>query len=282
MKYCRIRTADGIVPAAVDADGVLRNLSAHLDDITADAMAYGGLAPLEGLELSELPVVEGTDYAPILSDIKRIFCIGLNYSDHAAEAGMPIPDFPILFMKACPATGANDPVYIPKGSQKTDWEVELGVVIGRRAAHVTEAEALSHVAGYCVVNDLSERAYQLERGGQWIKGKSCDSFAPVGPWLVTPDEVPDPQALDMFLEVNGETRQNGSTRTMIFSVAQIIAHLSEHLTLQPGDVIATGTPPGVGMGMKPPVYLKPGDTMRLGIDGLGVQDQTVFAWDSSL
>ncbi|WP_068111299.1 fumarylacetoacetate hydrolase family protein [Tropicimonas marinistellae] len=280
MKFCRIRTADGIVPAAVDADGILRSLIGEVDDITADTIAYGGLSHLEALDLSALPALNDTDYAPILADIRRIFCIGLNYSDHAEETGNPIPDFPILFMKVCPTTGANDPVVIPKGSEKTDWEVELGAVIGRRAQHVTPEAALDHVAGYCIVNDVSERAFQIEMGGQWVKGKSCDSFAPVGPWLVTPDEVPDPQALDLFLDVNGERCQSGNTRTMIFPVAEVISHLSRFVTLEPGDLISTGTPPGVGMGMKPPRYLNPGDEMRLGISGLGEQRQSVRAWEA--
>ena len=274
MKICRLRTADGIVPAAVDASGTIRSLAGYIGDITANGIAYGGLAALEALDLDSLPVLTDPDYAPILADIQRILCIGLNYTDHAEEAGMPIPEEPILFMKACPATGANDPIIIPPGSEKTDWEVELGIVIGRPAAHVSQAEALDYVAGYCVVNDVSERAYQLERGGQWVKGKSCDSFAPVGPWLVTADEVPAPQALEMFLDVNGTRCQSGSTATMIFGVAEIVSYLSRFLTLQPGDLIATGTPPGVGMGMKPQQFLKAGDKVRLGISGLGEQQQT--------
>ncbi|SFB70199.1 fumarylacetoacetate hydrolase family protein [Tropicimonas isoalkanivorans] len=282
MKFCRIRTADGIVPAAVDGEGTLRSLAGHLDDVTSDTIAYGGLAPLEALVLDDLPTLTAADgdYAPILADIRRIFCIGLNYADHAAETGAAIPEMPILFMKVCPPTGANDAVMIPKGGTKTDWEVELGVVIGRRTQHVTEEAALDHVAGYCVVNDVSERAFQIERGGQWVKGKSCDTFAPIGPWLVTPDEVPDPQALDLFLDVNGDRRQTGNTRTMIFSVAEVVAHLSRFITLEPGDVISTGTPPGVGMGMKPPQFLQPGDQMRLGIQGLGEQRQAVVAWQA--
>ncbi|SNT37689.1 fumarylacetoacetate hydrolase family protein [Tropicimonas sediminicola] len=280
MKLCRIRTADGIVPAAVDAEGRLRSLEGHIGDFTCDSIAYGGLAPLEALELADLPLLDETDYAPILADIRRIFGIGLNYSDHAKESGLPIPEQPILFMKMCPASGANDAVVIPKGSEKTDWEVELGVVIGRRAQHVSVEKALDCVAGYCVVNDVSERAFQIEMGGQWVKGKSCDSFAPVGPWLVTPEEVPDPQALDLFLDLNGERVQTGSTSKMIFSVAEIISHLSRFLTLEPGDLISTGTPPGVGMGMKPPRYLQPGDEMRLGVQGLGEQRQLARAWEA--
>ncbi|WP_116131993.1 fumarylacetoacetate hydrolase family protein [Tropicimonas sp. IMCC34043] len=278
MKFCRIRTADGIVPAAVDDAGVLRSLAGHIGDLTRDSVAYGGLAPLEGIELSTLPALSERDYAPVLADIRRIFCIGLNYVEHAAESGSAVPDQPLMFMKVCPPSGATDPVIIPKGSEKTDWEVELGVVIGRKAAHVTVDQALDHVAGYCVVNDVSERHFQKDCGGQWVKGKSCDSFAPVGPWLVTPDEVPDPQALDLFLDVNGVRRQTGHTSWMVFPVAELIAHISRFITLLPGDLIATGTPPGVGMGMTPPQYLKPGDRMRLGITGLGEQDLAVEAY----
>lgn len=277
MKLCRIRTATGIRPAIIDAGGTPRDLSSHLPDLATSALAPAALAQLRTLDVSLLPAVIG-DYAPILDDIRRVFCIGLNYSDHAAESGLPIPLHPILFMKACPVSGANDPITIPKGSEKTDWEVELGVVIGTRAQHVTEQEALSHVAGYCVVNDVSERSFQNDWGGQWVKGKSCDSFAPIGPWLVTADEVPDPQRLALHLEVNGARRQTGNTATMIFPVAKIISFVSRFLTLMPGDVIATGTPPGVGMGMRPPQYLKAGDTVTLGIDGLGEQRQNVVAF----
>ncbi len=277
MKLCRIRTTTGVRPALIDEDGRARDLSAHLRDIGATDLSDDALASVRGISPQSLPVIEG-EYATILNDIRRIFCIGLNYSDHAAESGLPVPEQPILFMKVCPATGANDPVTIPKDSEKSDWEVELGVVIGKEARHVTEADALSHVAGYCVVNDLSERAFQTERGGQWVKGKSCDTFAPIGPWLVTRDDVPNPQKLDMWLDVNGEKRQRGTTETMIFPVAHIISYLSRFLTLVPGDVITTGTPPGVGMGMKPPTYLKAGDVMTLGIDGLGEQRQDTVAY----
>ncbi len=277
MKLCRIRTATGTRPALIDDDGRARDLTAHLRDLGPGDLSDDALESLRGISPQSLPVIEG-DYAPFLNDIRRIFCIGLNYSDHAAESGMAIPEMPILFMKVCPATGANDPVTIPKGSLKTDWEVELGVVIGREARHVSEADALNHVAGYCVVNDLSERAFQTEMGGQWVKGKSCDTFAPVGPWLVTRDEVADPQKLPMWLDVNGEKRQRGNTDTMIFGVAHIISFLSRFLTFQPGDLITTGTPPGVGMGMKPPKYLAPGDVVTLGIEGLGEQRQEVVAY----
>ena len=216
--------------------------------------------------------------------MQKFICVGLNYADHAAESNLPVPAEPVLFTKQISALmGPNDPVVIPQGSVKTDWEVELGVVIGTKARYVTEADALAHVAGYCVVNDISEREYQIERGGTWDKGKGCDTFGPVGPWMVTADEVPDPQALSMWLEVNGRKVQNGSTKTMVFGVAHLVSYISRFMTLMPGDLISTGTPPGVGMGQKPNAwYLKAGDTMRLGIEGLGQQDQRVFAWDPAL
>lgn len=277
MKLARIRTADSVRPALIDAEGAAHDISDVVQDITAHMVTPEGLGRLSGLDPADFPVITGAP-APVLDDVRRIFCIGLNYSDHAEEAGMPIPAEPILFMKSCPATGANDPVILPKGSEKTDWEAELGVVIGTRAHHVEEATALSHVAGYCIVNDVSERAFQIERGGQWTKGKSCDSFAPVGPWLVTADEVPDPQNLTIYLDVNGERKQTGSTATMIFSVAHIISYLSRFVTLVPGDVITTGTPPGVGMGMKPPQFLRAGDVVELSVEGLGVQRQPVVTY----
>lgn len=270
MKLCRIQTDEGIKPAIVDDDGTLRDLSGQVKDIDAASLSLGGLTDPP----KDLPIITGR-YAPILADIGRIFCIGLNYSDHAKEAGLPIPEHPIVFMKVCTPTGANDPIILPKESEKTDWEVELGVIIGRTAQHVSLDTAMSHVAGYCVMNDVSERAFQMDMGGQWVKGKSCDSFAPVGPWLVTADEVPDPQDLTMYLNVNGQRRQTGHTSTMIFSVAEIIAHLSRFVTLHPGDIISTGTPPGVGMGMTPPTYLKAGDVVETVIEGLGVQRQDV-------
>ena len=279
MKLCRIRTETGIVPAAMDASGTLRDLSAHVADIDAGQIAPDALAQLAALDLSGLPAVRG-DYAPFLNDFRRIFCIGLNYYDHAAEVGMPIPEHPIMFMKVCPVTGPNDPIIIPKDSVKTDWEVELGVVIGQTAQHVTEEDALDHVAGYCVVNDVSERDFQINFGGQWVKGKSCDSFAPVGPWLVTRDEVPDAQNLALSLEVNGVTKQSGNTSTMIFPVDKIVSFVSRFITLQPGDLIITGTPPGVGMGRKPEEYLKPGDVVTARIAGLGEMQQTVLAFEA--
>jgi 2-keto-4-pentenoate hydratase/2-oxohepta-3-ene-1,7-dioic acid hydratase in catechol pathway len=222
--------------------------------------------------------------APPWIGMGKFICVGLNYADHAAEAGMPVPAEPVLFTKhTSTVVGCNDPVVLPQGSTKTDWEVELGVVIGAQARYVSEADALSHVAGYCVVNDVSEREYQLERGGTWDKGKGCDTFGPIGPWLVTADEVPDPQNLPMWLDVNGTRHQNGSTRTMVFGVAHLVSYISRFMTLYPGDLITTGTPPGVGMGHKPqPLYLRAGDKMTLGISGLGQQNQTVYAWDPAL
>ncbi len=267
-------------PAAIDAQGVARDLSSLIDDINASTLSPAGLAALRAVDLSQLPAVEAERIAVPWSGMGKFLAIGLNYADHAEEAGMAIPKEPILFIKAnsC-AVGAHHDVVLPQGSVKSDWEVELGVVIGSRARYVTEADALQHVAGYCVVNDVSERAYQIERGGQWDKGKGCDTFGPIGPWLVTADEVADPQNLDLWLDLNGQRTQSGNTRTMIFGVAHIISYLSQFVTLEPGDLITTGTPPGVGMGMKPPVFLKPGDRMDLGIQGLGEQHQTVHAWD---
>ncbi|MEY8120493.1 fumarylacetoacetate hydrolase family protein [Falsihalocynthiibacter sp. BN13B15] len=277
MKLARIRTPLGIRPAIIDQNGTPRDLSRHTNDISPATTSASALAALAGVEIDSLPKLEG-DYAPFLSDVRRVFCIGLNYSDHAKESNLPIPEFPILFMKSCPVSGANDPITIPKGSVKTDWEVELGVVIGAQAQHVSEADALDYVAGYFVANDVSERAFQTEFGGQWTKGKSCDSFGPIGPWFVTKDEVPDPQNLDMYLDVNGLRCQTGHTSTMIFPVKKIVSFLSGFMTLRAGDVIITGTPPGVGMGMKPPKYLRPGDVVTLGISGLGEQRQEVVAF----
>lgn len=278
MKLCRISTDAGVRPAIVDSDGSFRDLSAHIKDIDPAATSPEGLKALRAVNLANLPEISGK-YAPILSDVRRIFCIGLNYSDHAKESNLPIPDHPILFMKTCPATGANDPITIPKDAHKTDWEVELGIVIGSEAQHVSEADALDYVAGYCLANDVSERSFQNEWGGQWTKGKSCDTFAPVGPWLVTKDEIPDPQTLDLQLDVNGMRCQTGNTATMIFPVVKIISFLSRFVTLRPGDIISTGTPPGVGMGMKPPKFLRPGDVVNLSIDGLGTQQQHVMAFE---
>ena len=280
MKLVRYGEAGQEKPGLIDADGQLRDLGGQIDDITGATLADGSLDRLANLDATTLPVVEGTPrFGPCVGAIGKFCYIGLNYSDHAAETGAAIPEHPILFMKANSAiVGANDDVELPRGSTHTDWEVELGVVIGKAAKYVTKEEALDHVAGYCIVNDVSERHYQSQLTGQWTKGKSCDTFGPTGPWLVTADEVPDPQALGMWLDVNGERMQTGNTSTMIFTVAEIIEHLSTLFTLHPGDVITTGTPPGVGMGIKPdPVYLKAGDVMRLGIDGLGEQRQTVVS-----
>ncbi len=277
MKLCRIRTADGTKPAVRDAQGVPRDLSSVIPDLTAAQITPEGLAKLADVDLSGLPAISG-DYAPFIADMGRVFCIGLNFYDHAEEMGMPIPENPILFMKACDVTGANDSIVIPKGSTKTDWEVELGVMIGTQALHVEEADALDHIAGYFVANDVSERAFQMELGGQWVKGKSADSFAPVGPYLVTKEEVADPQDLTMTLKVNDQVMQSGSTATMIFNVPQIIAHVSRFLTLRPGDIILTGTPPGVGSGQKPPRYLRAGDSVTAEIAGLGQMRQDVVAF----
>lgn len=280
MKLLRYGQPGQEKPGMLDAQGALRDLSGVIADLDASTIAGGGLANLSSVDPATLPMVDGSPrIGPCVGGSGKVVCIGLNYSDHAAETGADIPKEPIVFMKATSAVqGPNDDVRIPRGSKKTDWEVELGVVIGKTAKYVAETDALSHVAGYCVANDVSEREFQAERGGQWTKGKSCDTFGPIGPWLVTADEVPNPQALDMFLDVNGTRMQNGSTSTMIFSVAHIVHYLSQMFTMHPGDVIMTGTPPGVGLGMKPePVFLKPGDTMRLGIAGLGEQQQTLVA-----
>ncbi len=278
MKLARLGAPGAERLALVGADGRYRDISGHTADLTPDLLA--DLSPLAALDPADFPLVEGTPrVGPVVPQVGKFICVGLNYADHAAEAGMPVPAEPILFAKATSAVcGPDDGILIPPGSEKTDWEVELGIVIGKPARHVAEADALSHVAGYCVVNDVSERAYQIERGGQWVKGKSYDSFGPIGPWLVTPDEVADPQALRLWLEVDGQRMQDGSTATMIFGVAHLISYISRFMSLQPGDVIATGTPPGVGMGQKPaPVYLRPGQTLRLGVEGLGEQVQTTRA-----
>jgi 2,4-diketo-3-deoxy-L-fuconate hydrolase len=271
-------------PGILDAQGQVRDLSALIADITPATLSPQGLAALSALDLSALPVVPQGRLAVPWTGMGKFIAIGLNYADHAAESGMPIPKEPIVFSKTTEcAVGANHPVVLPKASVKADWEVELGIVIGSTARYVSEADAPQHIAGYCVVNDVSEREYQLERGSQWDKGKGCDTFGPVGPWLVTADEVGDPMKLTMWLEVNGHRYQNGSTKTMIFGPAAIVSHLSQFMTLRAGDLITTGTPPGVGLGVKPhPVYLKPGDVMRLSIEKLGEQQQTVHAWDPAL
>ncbi len=271
-------------PALLDSEGRLRDLGALLGDITPATLSPASLAALASVDPHTLPVVPLARLAVPWSGMRKFVAIGLNYADHAAESGLPVPKEPIVFMKTLSsAVGANHAVVLPQGSVKADWEVELGVVIGTRARYVSEDHALKHVAGYCVVNDISEREFQLERGSQWDKGKGCDTFGPIGPWLVTADEVGDPQNLALWLDLNGRRCQTGNTATMVFGVAQIVSYLSRFMTLEPGDLITTGTPPGVGMGMKPaPVYLKPGDVMRLGIQKLGEQQQVVFAWDPLL
>lgn len=282
MKLLRFGAVGEEKPGLLDADGVIRDLSAHVTDITGEWLSPERLAQLTALDQNTLPRVE-TDVrigTPV-SNIGKIVCVGLNYADHAKESGLPVPSEPVLFMKATSAiTGPNDTVIIPRNSEKTDWEVELGIVIGRKARYVEVNDALSYVAGYCIVNDVSERAFQTERGGQWDKGKGCDTFAPIGPWLVTPDEMADLRNLDLRLDVSGELRQQGNTRTMIFGVDEIVSYISQFMTLNPGDVISTGTPPGVGAGMNPPTFLKPGDKMTLSISGLGEQRQDVLAWQA--
>ena len=285
MKLLRYGPKGFEKPGMLDANGQVRDLSGVIADLRAEMLTPEGLAPLRALDPATLPLVaQPGRMAPPWRGMGKFVCVGLNYADHAAESGLPVPAEPVLFTKhTSTVVGCNDPVVLPQGSVKTDWEVELGVVIGRMARYVTEADALAHVAGYCVVNDVSEREYQIERGGTWDKGKGCDTFGPIGPWLVTADEVPDPQQLGMWLEVNGHRHQNGSTRTMVFGVAQLVSYISRFMTLYPGDLITTGTPPGVGMGHKPqPIYLRAGDKMRLGIEGLGEQNQTVHAWDPAL
>lgn len=277
MKLLRYGPSGQERPGLLDAKGQLRDLSANVVDIAGDVLLPEGLARIAALDVNTLPLVGGSPrLGPCVAGTGKFICIGLNYSDHAAETGAEVPSEPIIFMKATSAiVGPNDRVEIPRGSKKTDWEVELGVVIGRTAKYVSEQAAMQHVAGYCVINDLSEREFQIERQGQWTKGKSADTFGPIGPWLVTRDEIPDPQHLPMWLEVNGVRRQNGSTATMIFGVAKLVSYLSQFMSLRPGDIISTGTPPGVGLGMKPPTYLKPGDVVTLGIEGLGTQRQEV-------
>ena len=279
MKLLRYGPVGQEKPGLMDEDDNIRDLSAHVDDISGDVLLPKGLEKIAALNVSELPVIEGNPrLGACVGDIGKFMCIGLNYTDHAAESGMPVPEEPILFAKFNSAiSGPNDDVIMPRGSTKLDWEVEFGIVIGSKTKYISESQALEHIAGYCVINDVSERAYQLDGTGQWVKGKACDSFGPVGPWLVTKDEISDPQNLRLWLEVNGTRYQDGNTSTMIFSAAHIVSYLSNLFTLYPGDVIATGTPPGVGSGMKPPVFLQIGDKMRLGIDGLGEQNQVVVA-----
>ena len=277
MKLLRYGPAGAEKPGLLDSTGAIRDLSAIVPDISRDTLLPESIGALRKLDPSSLPRVNGTPrLGPCVGQVGKFICIGLNYSDHAAESGMPVPAEPIVFMKATSCiVGPNDNIELPRGSQKTDWEVELGVVIGKRAKYVTEQDALSHVAGYCVVHDLSERAYQLEGTGQWVKGKSADTFGPIGPWLVTADEVSDCGNLNLWLEVDGHRYQDGSTKTLIFGVPYLISYLSRFMSLQPGDIISTGTPPGVGHGKKPPVYLREGNVVRLGVEGLGEQQQRV-------
>ena len=280
MKLFRYGEPGREKPGVLDRDGRKRSLAGVIDDLRGDALSPSGLARLRALDATKLPLVEGEPRTgPCVAGVGKFLCIGLNYADHAAETGAQVPNEPVVFMKATSAiSGPNDDVEIPRGARKTDWEVELGVVIGSRARYVSREDALQHVAGYCVVNDLSEREFQLERGGQWDKGKGCDTFGPIGPYLVTADEVADPQDLALWLEVDGHRYQNGNTRTMVFTVAHLVSYVSHFMSLHPGDVISTGTPPGVGLGQKPePIYLRAGQVMRLGIQGLGEQRQRTVA-----
>ena len=276
MKLLRFGEMGQEKPGILDSNGNIRDLSGHISDINGETISEDGLKKISSIDQMSLPIVpEGTRLGACVGSIGKFLCIGLNYSDHAAESGMPVPKEPILFSKATSAVvGPNDDVEIPRNSVETDWEVELGIIIGKKAKYITEENVEEYIAGYCVVNDVSEREFQLKKEGQWTKGKSCDTFGPTGPYLVTKDEIPDVQNLNMFLDVNGKRMQNGSTKTMIFSANYIVYYLSQFMSLNPGDVIATGTPPGVGGGMKPPVFLKAGDTMKLGIEGLGEQNQT--------
>ena len=276
MKLVRYGEPGRERPGVIDAEGKIRDISGHVKDVGGAEIDPAALKNLGSIDVSSLAAVSGSPrLGPCVAGTGKFICIGLNYSDHAAETGATVPSEPIIFMKASSAiVGPNDDVLIPRGSQKTDWEVELGVVIGKTAKYVSEDEALDYVAGYCVAHDVSERAFQAERQGQWTKGKSCDTFGPIGPWLVTTDEIPDPQNLKMWLTVNGKTMQDGSTKTMVYGVKYLVSYLSQFMSLHPGDIISTGTPPGVGLGMKPPVFLKDGDVVELGIDGLGTQKQT--------
>ncbi|SCA54844.1 Ureidoglycolate lyase [Candidatus Terasakiella magnetica] len=278
MKLVRFGEKGDEKPGILDDQHRIRSLEDHIYDIDGNALSDEMLAKLAKIDVNSLPEVGDVRFGPCVGNIGKILCIGLNYSDHAAEAGMDVPSEPVLFTKATSAiNGPNDDVLLPRGSEKTDWECELAFVIGKEAKYVSEEDALDYVAGYCILNDVSERAYQLENTGQWVKGKSCDTFAPIGPWLVTKDEIADPQNLSMWLEVNGKRFQEGTTETMVFGVKHLVSYLSRFMSLQPGDVISTGTPPGVGMGQNPQVYLKAGDEMSLGIQGLGVQTQKVVS-----
>jgi 2-keto-4-pentenoate hydratase/2-oxohepta-3-ene-1,7-dioic acid hydratase in catechol pathway len=278
LKLMRVGAPGQEKPAIVDGEGKVRDLSGHVTDIGGAAISPQGLKEIAKIDPKSLPELQSGRIGPCVAGTGKFICIGLNYSDHAAETGATVPPEPIIFMKATSAiAGPNDDVLIPRGSEKTDWEVELAIVIGKTAKYISEDDAMDYVAGYCLSNDVSERAFQSERSGQWTKGKSCDTFGPIGPWLVTKDEIVDPQNLGMWLTVNGEKMQNGSTRTMVYGVRYLVSYLSQFMSLHPGDVISTGTPPGVGLGMKPPRYLKPGDVVELGIEGLGIQKQTFVA-----
>jgi 2-keto-4-pentenoate hydratase/2-oxohepta-3-ene-1,7-dioic acid hydratase in catechol pathway len=278
MKLMRVGPLGQEKPAILDKDGKVRDLSGHVADIGGAAISPEGLAKIAALDLASLPEIAADRIGACVAGTGKFICIGLNYSDHAAETGAAVPPEPVIFMKATSAIcGPNDDVLIPRTSEKTDWEVELGVVIGKTAKYVSEADAMDYVAGYCVSHDVSERAFQTERAGQWTKGKSCDTFGPIGPWLVTKDEIADPQNLKMWLSVNGKMMQDGSSKTMVYGVAHLVSYLSQFMSLHPGDVISTGTPPGVGLGMKPPQFLKAGDVVELGIEGLGTQKQTFKA-----
>ena len=279
MKFLRFGSPGSEKPGLLDADGKIRDLTSVVGDISNQIVGPDSIADIAAVDLSELPIVPGNPrLGPCISGVGKFVCIGLNYTDHVLESGQPIPTEPVVFMKATSSiTGPNDDIRLLPGSTKTDWEVELGIVIGRDTKNITESTALDYVAGYCIVHDVSERQWQMERGGQWVKGKSADTYGPIGPWLVTTDEIDDPQELDLWLEVNGVRYQDANTRTMIFSVSEIVSYLSQCMSLQAGDIIATGTPKGVGLGMKPPTYLKSGDVVQLGVESLGVQKQTVVS-----
>jgi 2-keto-4-pentenoate hydratase/2-oxohepta-3-ene-1,7-dioic acid hydratase in catechol pathway len=279
MKLLRYGDVGRERPGMLDRDGGIRDLGGEINDLSPDTVTMDTLERLSGVDPEALPKVDGEPrIGSCIARPGKFICVGLNFSDHAEESGMPVPDTPVLFMKATSAlSGPNDPIVIPRGSGKTDWEVELGIIVGRHAKYVDEAEAMDYVAGFCIINDVSEREFQLEGTGQWVKGKSCDSFGPTGPWLVTPDDVPDPHNLSMWLDVNGQRFQDGSTKTMIFGIPCLVSYISRYMSLQPGDIISTGTPPGVGLGQKPPVYLKVGDRVSLGIEGLGEQHQVCVA-----
>ena len=279
MKLLRHGPAGSEKPGVLDAEGNIRDLSAHISDLDGAALSDASIDKLRALDLSTLPQVDsGTRIGACVANVGKLICVGLNYSDHAAESGLEVPPEPVLFFKATSSiVGPDDAIEIPRGSESTDWEVEFAIVIGKDGKYIEESNALQHIAGYCVVNDVSERDFQIKRSGQWVKGKSADTFGPMGPWMVTRDEIADPQSLDMFLDVNGESRQRGSTSTMVYQVPFLVSYISQFMSLQAGDVISTGTPPGVGMGMNPPTYLKAGDVVTLGIEGLGEQRQDVVA-----